>query len=66
MTEGLEGTVPTKRGVVAGTKNWKGAVGQVRQEMLGTNTTGLFNLRHDLRHQDALRRAKRGERSRKP
>jgi hypothetical protein len=45
VTEGLEGTVTTRRAVTGGTGRFAGAVGQVKQEVLGSNTTGLFNLR---------------------
>jgi hypothetical protein len=45
FSEGLEGPVPTMRAVTGGTGSADGARGQVRQELLGTNSTGLFNLR---------------------
>jgi len=45
VTEGQEGVVTTRRAVTGGTGRYKGVAGQARQEMLGTNTTGLFNLR---------------------
>lgn len=49
FSEGLEGPVPTLRAVTGGTGSALGAQGQVRQELLGTNATGLFNLRFSFR-----------------
>lgn len=49
FSEGLEGPTPTLRAVTGGTGAMSGATGQVRQELLGTNTTGLFNLRFTFR-----------------
>lgn len=49
FSEGLEGPVPTLRVVTGGTGSAFGASGQVRQELLGTNSTGLFNLRFTFR-----------------
>jgi len=45
FSEGLEGPAPTLRAVVGGTGSTSEASGQVRQELLGTNVTGLFNFR---------------------
>ena len=45
FSEGLEGPQPTARAVTGGTGASKGVAGQVRQELLGTNVTGLFNFR---------------------
>ena len=45
FSEGLEGPAPTLRAVVGGTGSMSEATGQVRQELLGTNVTGLFNFR---------------------
>ena len=45
FSEGLEGAVPTLRAVTGGTGSMAGVTGQVRQELLGTNVTGLFNFR---------------------
>lgn len=45
FSEGLEGPQPTTRAVTGGTGASKGVAGQVRQELLGTNVTGLFNFR---------------------
>lgn len=45
FSEGLEGPQPTLRAVTGGTGTTAGIRGQVRQELLGTNVTGLFNLR---------------------
>ena len=45
VTEGVEGTVTVRRAVTGGTGRFSGATGQVKQEVLGSNTTGLFNLR---------------------
>jgi hypothetical protein len=52
FSEGLEGPTPTLRAVTGGTGSALGIRGQVRQELLGTNSTGLFNLRFTfhLRH----------------
>jgi hypothetical protein len=44
VTEGLEGAVPTVRAVLGGMGRWSGANGEVRQELLGTNATGGFNV----------------------
>lgn len=45
FSEGLEGPAPTLRAVTGGTGSMAGATGRVRQELLGTNATGLFNFR---------------------
>lgn len=45
ISEGLEGPAPTLRAVIGGTGSMAGVRGQVRQELLGTNVTGLFNFR---------------------
>ena len=52
LSEGLEGPQPTVRAVTGGTGAAKGAAGQVRQELLGTNVTGLFNFRFSFRLRD--------------
>ena len=49
FSEGLEGPQPTLRAVTGGTGSVMGAAGQVRQELLGTNVTGLFNFRFTFR-----------------
>ena len=49
FSEGLEGSAPTLRAVTGGTGTTRGAAGQVQQELLGTNTTGLFNIRFTFR-----------------
>ena len=49
FSEGLEGSAPTLRAVTGGTGTMKGAAGQVQQELLGTNVTGLFNIRFTFR-----------------
>jgi len=49
FSEGLEGPQPTLRAVTGGTGSMIGAAGQVRQETLGTNVTGLFNFRFTFR-----------------
>jgi len=49
FSEGLEGPQPTLRAVTGGTGSMEGVVGQVRQELLGTNVTGLFNFRFTFR-----------------
>jgi len=45
FSEGLEGPSATLRAVTGGTGSMSGARGQVRPELLGTNTSGLFNIR---------------------
>ena len=53
FSEGLEGPEAIMRAVVGGTGAASGIHGQVKQELLGTNATGLFNLRftfHLARH----------------
>ena len=45
VTEGLEGAVPTLRALTGGMGDFSGASGEVHQELLGTNTTGMFNIR---------------------
>jgi len=54
FSEGLEGPLPTLRVVTGGTGSAFGLRGQVKQELLGTNSTGLFNLRFtfQLRHSE--------------
>jgi hypothetical protein len=54
FSEGLEGPSPTLRAVPGGTGSFAGFRGQVRQELLGTNSTGLFNIRFTfhLQHSD--------------
>ena len=49
FSEGLEGSTPTLRAVTGGTGSMRGSSGQVQQELLGTNATGLFNLRFTFR-----------------
>lgn len=44
-TDGLEGGVTTTRAVIGGIGEFSGASGEVVQETLGVNATGLFNLR---------------------
>lgn len=45
FSEGLEGSASTLRAVTGGTGSMVRVEGQVRQELLGTNVTGLFNFR---------------------
>lgn len=45
FSEGLEGPQPIFRAITGGTGAVAGIRGEVRQEVLGTNSTGLFNLR---------------------
>ena len=52
FSEGLEGPIPTLRAVTGGTGSASGVSGQVRQELLGTNATGLFNFRFTFRISD--------------
>jgi hypothetical protein len=51
FSEGLEGPRPTLRAITGGTGSMKGVSGEVRQELLGTNVTGLFNFRFTFRLQ---------------
>jgi hypothetical protein len=52
FSEGLEGPTPTLRAVNGGTGSMSGVSGQVRQQLLGTNATGLFNFRFTFRISD--------------
>jgi hypothetical protein len=45
ITQGLEGASPQIRALLGGTGQYSGAVGQVTEEVLGTNGTGGYNLR---------------------
>ena len=45
VTQGLEGVFPAIRALLGGTGQYSGAVGQVTEEVLGTNGTGGYNLR---------------------
>ena len=45
ITQGLEAAYPQIRAVLGGTGQYSGAVGQVTEEVLGTNATGGQNLR---------------------
>jgi hypothetical protein len=45
ITQGMEGVYPQIRAVLGGTGLYSGAVGQVTEEVLGTNATGGQNLR---------------------
>jgi len=49
FSEGLEGPQPVFRTVIGGTGPLAGVRGEVKQELLGTNVTGLFNLRFTFR-----------------
>ncbi len=49
LSEGLEGPPSTLRVVTGGTGSRRGMVGEVQQEVLGTNVTGLFNFRFTFR-----------------
>ena len=44
--EGPEGGAPQLRALIGGTGGLAGAAGQVREEPIGVNRTGLFNIRH--------------------
>jgi hypothetical protein len=41
-----EGSIPTTHALIGGTGEYIGATGEVREEVIGTNKTGLFNLRY--------------------
>jgi hypothetical protein len=41
-----EGSIPTLHALIGGTGEFSGVVGDVREEVIGTNKTGLFNLRY--------------------
>ena len=45
VTQGLEGQFPQIRALLGGTGQYSGAVGQVTEQVLGTNGTGGYNLR---------------------
>ena len=45
VTQGLEGAPSQIRALLGGTGQYSGAVGQVTEEVLGTNGTGGYNLR---------------------
>jgi hypothetical protein len=44
--EGPEGGAPQLRALIGGTRGFLGASGEVLEEPLGVNITGLFNIRH--------------------
>ncbi len=52
FSEGLEGPQPTLRAVTGGTGAMDGVTGQVQQQLLGTNVTGLFNFRFTFQVQE--------------
>ncbi len=41
----LSGSVPRVHAIVGGTGKYEGASGEVREEVIGTNASGCFNLR---------------------
>ena len=43
--EGPEGGAPQRRAIIGGTGGFSGAAGEVLEEPLGVNKTGLFNIR---------------------
>jgi hypothetical protein len=45
VTQGLEGASPQFRALLGGTGQYSGSIGQVTEEVLGTNGTGGYNLR---------------------
>lgn len=45
VTQGLEGAAPQFRALLGGTGQYSGAIGQVTQQILGTNATGGYNIR---------------------
>jgi hypothetical protein len=45
VTQGLEGDFPQIRALLGGTGQYSGSIGQVTEELLGTNGTGGYNLR---------------------
>ncbi|MDQ3684674.1 MAG: hypothetical protein M3430_03625 [Acidobacteriota bacterium] len=45
VSEGLEGGIKVIRAVTGGTGRFSGAVGEVIEEPIGVNRTGLFNIR---------------------
>jgi hypothetical protein len=45
MSEGQETGITTHRVVMGGTGMFRGNIGEVKQEILGVNNTGLFNFR---------------------
>jgi len=47
--EGPEGGAPELRALLGGMGNFMGATGEVLEEPIGVNRTGLFNIRHTFR-----------------
>ena len=47
--EGPEGGAPELRALLGGMGNFMGAAGEVLEEPIGVNRTGLFNIRHTFR-----------------
>jgi hypothetical protein len=47
--EGPEGGAPELRAVIGGMGSFAGAAGEVLEEPIGVNRTGLFNIRHTFR-----------------
>jgi hypothetical protein len=45
VTQGLEGAFPQIRALLGGTGQYSGSIGQVTEELLGTNGTGGYNIR---------------------
>jgi len=45
ITQGLEGTFPQIRALLGGMGQYSGSIGQVTEQVLGTNGTGAYNLR---------------------
>ena len=43
-----EGSIPVLHALIGGTGDFSGVVGEVREEVIGTNKTGLFNLRYHI------------------
>ena len=45
VTQGLEGSSPQFRALLGGTGQFSGAIGQVSEQILGTNASGGYNIR---------------------
>jgi hypothetical protein len=54
--DGPEGGSPQVRALIGGMRGFIGAAGEVLEEPIGVNSTGLFNIRHTFRiKSDSLR-----------
>ena len=56
VSEGLEGGIKVSRAVIGGTGKFSGIVGEVTEEPIGVNRTGLFNIRFTFKLKKQTRR----------